>query len=381
MSHAGLRRFVWIDALDSIPAHDWDALHASDHPFVQHGFLAGLESTGCLRPQWGWRPCHATLWHEQTLLAAIPGYRKGNSWGEFVFDHAWAEAYARHGRHYYPKWLGAIPYSPVPGPRLLARTHEHAQALLQVLPEACRRSGFSSAHINFIDSAQAAWMQAPDWMSRHEVQFHWHNAGWPDFDAFLAAMNHKHRKNIRQERQRVQRQGIRFVTRHGFDIRPDELEAMHGFYLSTFDAHGTPAALTLDFFTHLARHMPQALVVFLALREDSPIAGALCLRSHDTLYGRYWGTQENISGLHFETCYYQGIEYCLREKLQRFEPGAQGEHKLARGFLPVLTESRHSIFDPEFEPALRHWCQDECAALQRYRQAALAHSPFRQEPA
>lgn len=384
MEREGGLRFAWVDALDTLPAPAWDALSPDAPPFVQHAFLSGLERHGCLGPQSGWTPCHATLWRGVALIAAAPGYRKSHSRGEFVFDQPWAEAYAAHGQRYYPKWLGAVPYSPVPGPRILAREAEAARTLLQMLPQACREAGFSSAHFHFIapEPGTASGLEfGREWLIRHELQFHWQNPGWRDFEDFLAALSHKRRKNIRQERAHLARAGIRFIARHGDEIRPHELEAMHRFHLATFNAYGNSSALNLDFFRHLARQLPRHLVVFLALQQDQPIAGALCLRSGDTLYGRYWGSQHRLPGLHFETCYYQGIEYCLRQGLHRFEPGAQGEHKLARGFLPVLTHSRHRIFNPEFEQALRRWCAHECALMVRYRATLAAHSPFRHEPA
>jgi predicted N-acyltransferase len=214
------------------------------------------------------------------------------------------------------------------------------------------------------------------------VQYHWHNdAGWRTFDEFLAAFDHKHRKNIRQERARVARAGVEFRVVEGAQAAEADLAAMHGFYEQTFADYGNHPALTLDFLRHLATALPQALVLFFARRDGRDIAGALCLRGGDTLYGRYWGASEVQPGLHFETCYYQGIDYCLREGLSRFEPGAQGEHKIARGFLPVLTHSRHYLADPAFADALRPWCEQERASVLRYRDLVLEHSPFREPTA
>lgn len=373
-------------ALSDIPAADWDALHDGRNPFVAHAFLAGLESTGCLRPDWGWTPCHLGLWEGEALLAAAPGYLKANSHGEFVFDHAWAHAYARHGLDYYPKWLGAVPYSPVTGPRLLARDAIARQQLPAAIRAFAGRSGLSSAHVNFHDAADEESFEADaiaaGWLLREDLQYHWHNtAGWRDFEDFLAAMDHKHRKNIRQERRKVHAAGIHFRVVHGDEASADDLAAMHGFYLSTFADYGNSPALTLDFLQHLARTMPRQLVLLLAERDGEAIAGALCLRGGDTLYGRYWGACERHPGLHFETCYYQGIDYCLREGLTRFEPGAQGEHKLARGFLPVRVRSRHWIADPRFATALHDWCAREREAVQAQRQALLRHGPFREDGA
>jgi predicted N-acyltransferase len=366
-----------IDLLVDIPAASWDALHDKRNPFVSHAFLSGLEQHGCLREDWGWTPHHVILWEGGVLVAAAPGYLKTNSHGEFVFDHAWANAYAHYGQDYFPKWLGAVPYSPVSGPRLLAQTDARRIALLAAVVEQAKASGLSSAHINFhLREEDAAF--DPSWLSRTDVQYHWRNdAGWSDFDGFLAAFDHKHRKNIRQERAKVQRAGVSFRVIHGDEASEDDLAAMFGFYLLTFRDYGNSPALTLEFIRHLARAIPRNLVIFLAEREGKPIAGALCLRGGDTLYGRYWGATETLPGLHFETCYYQGIDYCLREGLAVFEPGAQGEHKLARGFLPAFVRSRHWIADPQFAEALRRWCAEETQSVERYAATLVTHSPFR----
>ena len=369
----------FLPSLADVRARDWDALHDGRNPFVAHAFLHGLESQGCLRRDWGWTPHHLTLWEGDTLVAAAPGYLKDNSHGEFVFDHAWAHAYARYGLDYYPKWLCAVPYSPVTGPRLLAQDAAHRKALLTAVRDEVLRLGLSSAHVNF-HAEDEDDVFASDWLPRIDVQYHWRNPGhWRDFDGFLADFDHKHRKNIRQERAKVQRAGVVIRTVHGDEATAADLEAMFGFYLRTFQDYGNSPALTLPFLQHLARTMPRQLVMFLADHDDRTIAGALCLRGHDTLYGRYWGAEAPLPGLHFETCYYQGIAYCLREGLARFEPGAQGEHKIARGFLPAWVRSRHWIADPEFAGALAHWCDEESQAVRRYARTLQSHSPFKQQ--
>ncbi|AEL07134.1 GNAT family N-acetyltransferase [Xanthomonas campestris pv. raphani] len=365
----------WCRQLAEIPAGAWDSLHDRAHPFVSHAFLEGMEREGCLRPDWGWQALHLTLWDGDTLVAAAPGYLKNNSHGEFVFDHAWAHAYARYGQDYFPKWLCGVPYSPVTGPRLLGdpRWHTHLLDGMRTLVES---ASLSSAHVNFYPANEDAAFTA-EWLERNDLQYHWHNGtGWADFEAYLAAMNHKHRKNIRQERAKVQRAGVRFRVLHGDEASADELQAMYGFYLKTFEEYGNSPALTPEFLQHLAQHLPRQLVMFLAELDGQPIAGALCLRGGDTLYGRYWGG-EALPGLHFETCYYQGIEYCLREGLTRFEPGAQGQHKIARGFLPTLVRSRHWIADPGFREPLAQWCADERAAVAQHAVELADHSPFR----
>lgn len=367
--------------LSVVRAPDWDSLHDGRNPFVAHAFLSGLETHGCLREDWGWTPDHLTLWEGDALIAAAPGYLKHNSHSEFVFDHAWARAYAHYGRDYYPKWLCAVPYSPVTGPRLLARDADARRRLIDAITSHVPEIGASSAHVNFLDAADdATFVDAPGWLQRIDVQYHWRNdAGWRDFADFLAAMDHKHRKNIRQERAKVARAGTTFRIVHGDEASEADLAAMHGFYLRTFADYGNSPALTLDFLKHLAHAMPRQLVLILADRAGETIAGALCLRGGDTLYGRYWGASQALPGLHFETCYYQGIDYCLREGLTRFEPGAQGEHKIDRGFLPAFVRSRHWLAEPAFAHALASWCEEEAVAVHRYADQLAAHSPFRAE--
>lgn len=362
-------------ALSEIPANQWDALHDGSNPFLQHAFLAGLEQTGCLRADWGWLPHHPTLWRGNVLVAAAPGYLKDNSHGEFVFDHAWANAYARYGLDYYPKWLIGIPYSPVTGPRLLAADDTLRCRLLDDMIADATRSHCSSVHVNFLPEIESAAFST-EWLARGDIQFHWRNRGWKDFPEFLGALLPKKRKNIRQEREKVRDAGYRFRQLHGNELGETELQAMYAFYARTFDAYGNAAALTLDFFRHLAKTMPKQLLIVLAEREGSIRAGAMFMRGGDTLYGRYWGSDEQSPGLHFETCYYQGIDYCLHEGLAAFEPGAQGEHKIARGFLPTPTHSRHWVADPRFRPALQAWCAAEKGAQAEYALQLQQADPY-----
>ena len=363
--------------LADLPAAGWDNLHDGGNPFVAHAFLSGLEETGSLRADWGWTPHHLSLWEGDALLAAAPAYLKHNSHGEFVFDHAWAHAYARHGRDYFPKLLCGVPYSPVTGPRLLAPDASLRAALADALVAEAARLGLSSAHVNFHTAAEDDDF-GDGWLARTDIQYHWRNdAGWSEFDDYLSAMDHKHRKNIRQERARVARAGIGFRIVHGGEASAADLATMHRFYLQTFAEYGNSPALTLEFLQHLARAMPERLVLFLATHQGEAVAGALCLRGGDTLYGRYWGALAALPGLHFETCYYQGIDYCLREGLRVFEPGAQGEHKIARGFLPVDVRSRHWIADAGFREALAAWCAEERAVVTRNKAWLAQRSPFR----
>ena len=373
-------RHRFIPRLAEVDAARWDALRGSDDPFTSHAFLSGLEETGCLRPRWGWTPHHLIIEDEANgLLAAAPCYLKTNSHGEFVFDHAWAEAYYRAGLDYFPKLLVAVPYSPVTGPRLLCGGDAQLRAeLLRALEGFASEHQLSGAHINF-HPAEASPEGA--WLARSDLQFHWHNAGYASFEAFLAALSSKKRKNLRQERAQVARAGIRVRRVPGDLATREEIATAHQLYCRTFDDKGNHAALTLDFFEHLARQLGQRFVLVLAERDAGILAMALCLRSSDTLYGRYWGCFEEVPGLHFECCYYQGIEYCIEQGVQRFEPGAQGEHKLARGFLPELTHSSHYLPMPAFREAVARSLEDERRWLAQYRQDLLAHSPFRAEGA
>lgn len=370
-----------LHALTDVPATQWNALNTGAHPFTTHEFLSGLEQHGCLDPEYGWRPLHATLWSGDELLAAAPAYAKGNSHGEFVFDHAWANAYAQYGLDYYPKWLIGVPYSPVTGPRLLARDAEAKKYLLSSMRQAAPSLGLHSIHANFLDQDDLAAFD-DSWLQRCDVQFHWRRRPeWKAFDDFLSALNHKKRKNLKAERRNVAAAGVQLRVFEGAAASGEPMAAMHRFYRSTFAEKWNHAAMTDEFFQHLCTALPDSIVLVLAEKNGVPIAGALCLRSETALYGRYWGCAEEVAGLHFEACYYQGIAYCLEKGLSLFEPGAQGEHKLARGFLPTLTHSRHWLAEPRFHEALGRWCASEREATGRYQAAGMAHSPFRSEDA
>jgi predicted N-acyltransferase len=371
--------------LDEIDAAHWDALRPDDNPFLSHAFLSGLERHGCIRAEYGWRAHHLGLYRGAELVAAAPLYLKRNSHGEYVFDWSWASAYERNGLDYYPKLLVAVPYSPVSGPRLLAGNGADAPALRDALIAAIAGTAegaeLSSAHANFVCAADAQALERAGWLARFDWQFHWRNspAGeqrWLHFDAFLAALAHKKRKNIRHERAQVARAGVACEVRHGDELDPAEWRTIHELYLATFAERGNHPALTLPFLCHLGAAMPRNVLAVLCRRGPRIVAMALLLRSSTTLYGRYWGCFENVPGLHFEACYYQGIEYCLQHGLDTFEPGAQGEHKLARGFLPTRTRSFHWLADTRFRAAVRAALAREAAALEEYRSELLAHSPY-----
>jgi uncharacterized protein len=370
------------DSIDDIPRAEWDALCPDDNPFVSHAFLAGLERTGCIRAEWGWQAHHLGLYRNGKLVAAAPLYLKGNSHGEFVFDWSWASAWERAGGEYYPKLLNAVPYSPVSGPRLLAGTNEaaaplHRKLLLQAMQQYAQRLKLSSIHANFLDGADLAAFDG-DWMARSDVQFHWHNQGYANFDAFLAVLNHKKRKNIRHERQRAASHGLNIGMHSGASLNASTWRRIHALYTTTFDAKGNHAALTQAFFQYLRTDLGDKLQLALAKRDDEIIAMALFLRSSSALYGRYWGASDDLPDLHFELCYYQGIEYAIAQRLERFEPGAQGEHKLARGFLPVRTHSRHYLVHEGFRSAVRRALEHEREGMDAYAEELLDHSPYAQ---
>lgn len=368
------RRIVFHGRLAEIEPAAWDALRPDGNPFVSHAFLDGLERYGCIRAELGWRPHHLALYDGATLVGSAPVYLKGNSHGEFVFDWHWAEAYERHGLDYYPKLLCAVPYSPVCGPRLLGDSA--APDLLRALRDECDRRGFSTAHINFTATGEAVPDDPQSWLERNDWQFHWHDDGYRDFDDFLAALLPKKRKNLRQERARVAAAGVEFTVLHGDELDDEDWRFVHACYARTFEDKGNFPALTEAFLRHLGAAMPRQVVVMLARQRGERIAMALCLRSATTLYGRYWGAMRDIPGLHFEACYYQGIDYCLREGLTRFEPGAQGQHKIARGFLPQRMRSFHYVARPEFRAAIRRSLETERAEVERHGEWLRAQSPF-----
>ncbi|MCU0755148.1 MAG: GNAT family N-acetyltransferase [Xanthomonadales bacterium] len=366
-----------------IPAIDWNALIGSDQPFLQHGFLDALEQSGSIRADYGWQPHHFALYEGERLVAAAPVYLKGNSHGEFIFDWAWAQAYARNGIAYYPKLLVGVPYTPVTGPRLLTgpadapRSAQLKAALRDGLMSAVENAELSSVHFNFLDPADAGVLESGSLLPRRDLQFHWRHEGEADFEAFLARFERKKRKNVLQERRKVAEAGVRFRWLHGDEIDSAEWDAIHALYARTFDEKGNTAALTADFFRRVAALLPRQVVVIRAEQAGVMIAAAICFRDASTLYGRYWGSTLPVTGLHFETCYYQGIEYCLAHGLSRFEPGAQGEHKLFRGFLPVWTRSAHHIVHPGFRHGIGRSLLAERQSLLAYRESALAALPFR----
>ena len=375
--------FILIEArfhasIASLPADAWDALRADANPFVSHAFLAALENSGCIRPDWGWQAHHLGLYENDRLVAATPLYLKGNSHGEFVFDFSWANAWQRAGGEYYPKLLNGVPYSPVPGPRLLAGNDERTPMLQRELVEAMRREAermeLSSVHANFLQESELAAFDE-DWLTRSDVQFHWHNHSYRHFPEFLATLNHKKRKNILRERAQVAASNLIIEWRSGDSLTLDEWRQVHALYEATFDAKGNHAALTSMFFRQLGE-LGQTVQLALARQAGAIVAMALFVQSDSVLYGRYWGASMDVPGLHFELCYYRGIDHAITQKLTRFEPGAQGEHKLARGFLPVRTHSRHYLLNPDFRAAVAAALASEAQAVDAYALELQSHSPY-----
>jgi predicted N-acyltransferase len=366
--------------IDAIAARHWNSLQGAACPFLRHEFLAALEHTGCVGPGSGWTPAHLALFDGEELVAAAPMYRKTHSWGEFVFDFGWAQAHERHGISYYPKLLLAVPFSPINAPRLLTAPDRPAEdlrrRLIAAMEARCTSEELSSAHALFIGEAERAAFAAAGWLERSDVQFHWRNRGYRDFADYLAGMRSEKRKQLRRERRRIAEGGIRYATAHGGDITPAQLRFAFDMHTRTFHQHGHPPYLNLAFFEEIAAKLGDALMVKIAMLEDEPVAAAIFLASADTLYGRYWGARGEYHSLHFETCYHQGVDYCIERGLARFEPGTQGEHKLARGFEPTATWSAHYIADPRFREAIAQFLAREHDAVAQYTDSAAAHTPF-----
>jgi predicted N-acyltransferase len=355
----------------------WDAL-AGDSPFLRHAFLHALEASGCVGADIGWEPVHLALFRNGQLDAAMPLYIKHHSWGEFVFDWAWADAYRRHGLAYYPKLVCCVPFSPVPGARLLARNDADRSTLLQAALKLMQDLNFSSLHILFPTEADHAALQATPLMHRSGFQFHWHNAGYADFEAFLAALTHDKRKKIRQERKKLASLGVTFRWVDGRDSSDADWDHFMRCYADTYARHRSDPHLNRAFFDALRAAQPETLVLIIAEKHGEPIACSFCIRDSQRLYGRHWGTLEYVPGLHFETCYQQGIEYAIAKGLQVFEGGAQGEHKLARGLVPTATHSWHWLENAEFREAVDRFLERETDAISHYMDELDA--PFRREP-
>ncbi len=370
-------------AISDIAAEQWDDLTDDGNPFLRHAFLAALERHGAVSLEYGWQPCHFTLRDTAgQLLAAMPAYLKYNSHGEFIYDWSWAAAYERAGGRYYPKLFCGIPFSPATGPRLLVAPAVSSPAdlrdqLVRAALAWVARHGLSSAHWALLTPTDRDCLAKHGLCLRQDCQYHWCNGEYADFEAFLSAFTAAKRKKVRRERRRVAEQGIVFERRRGDTLTATEWALFHRFYTDTFERHYNIPVFSQAFFQDLGANMGAQIMVVLARHSGEPVAGAFNLQGPAGLYGRYWGCLADYHSLHFETCYYQGIDYAIQQGLPRFEPGAQGEHKIARGFLPTSTWSAHYIRDPGFCRAVADHCQRERDAMQMQCRALAAHSPFR----
>ncbi|HWQ38440.1 MAG TPA: GNAT family N-acetyltransferase [Burkholderiales bacterium] len=365
-----------VESLESISAVEWDALSGNE-PFCSHAFLSALENSGCVGARSGWSPCHLVIRRSGRITGAMPLYRKSHSYGEYVFDWAWAEAYRRHGLRYYPKLVSAVPFTPVTGSRLLASDAETKAALIAAALRFAAEQRMSSLHCLFPIAPEAQLMQQAGMLIRQTVQFHWRNDGYSSFDDFLGRMNHDKRKKIRQERTKLRASGIRLERLSGTEAGEAHWKFFFDCYRRTYRAHQSTPYLNLEFFLRLAHLMPQRLLLSVAVRDGRPIASSLCVRGESALYGRYWGAVEYHPGLHFECCYYQPIEHCIEQGIACFEGGAQGEHKLARGLLPIRTLSAHWLAHPRFFDAVADFLRRERRDVEQYVDELGEHSPFK----
>lgn len=365
-----------VSTLASVEPADWNRL-AADHPFLRHEFLSALHETGCATAATGWAPQYLLLREDGRLAGAFPLYLKTHSYGEYVFDWAWADAYRRHGRNYYPKLLSAVPFTPVTGHRLLADTPAQQAELLDAAMELARKLRVSSMHILFPFAGEAAFLAERGLMLRNGVQFHWTNHGYRNFDEFLAVLNHDKRKKIRQERRKVREADISFTWLEGTEIAEADWQFFIRCYQHTYAEHRSSPYLNLEFFTRIGQSMPENLVLIVARRGGRPIAASFNVRNRERLFGRYWGALEHHPALHFEACYYQVIEYCIARGLAVFEGGAQGEHKMSRGLMPVETFSAHWLADPAFAAAVEEFLGRETRGIGHYLDELGEHSPFR----
>ncbi len=365
-------------ALEAIAPAAWDALAGADlQPFVTHAFLSALHATGCATPQRGWRPAYLTAWRGETLAGALPLYAKSHSYGEYVFDWSWADAYRRYGRRYYPKLVAAVPFTPVTGPRLLGVDTEARAALIAAALSRVHDGAASSLHVLFPRDADLAPCLGAGMIERTGVQFHWRNDGYRNFDDFLAAFNHDKRKKVKQERRRVHEAGVRVERKCGRDITEADWAFFYRCYANTYAEHGSTPYLTPAFFASVAESLAAHTLLVVACQDGQPIASALDIFTPSTLWGRYWGALRPVSGLHFEACYYQAIEFCIERGIGSFEGGAQGVHKLARGLTPEITHSAHALGDPAFAAAIADFCARESVDIRHTHDELERASPFK----
>ncbi|MDH5648860.1 MAG: GNAT family N-acetyltransferase [Gammaproteobacteria bacterium] len=372
--------------LAEIPADSWARLTGTDTPFLKHEFLNALETTGCVNPKTGWSPRHLGLYQQtgnsETLIGAVPLYLKTHSYGEYIFDWAWANAYDKAGLNYYPKLSAAVPFTPVTGPRLLVANNHNKQDISQQLIVAAldlaKQEQASSLHWLFVTSDEIPLLEAEHHLSRNSFQFHWQNNGYGNFDEFLAGLSSGKRKKIKRERRQVAEEGISVKVVPGSELSREHWDSFYSFYYATIQNHWAIPYLNREFFYSIGQTMPENIVMILAFKNNEVIAGALNFRDDNCLYGRYWGSNGMYHSLHFETCYYRAIEYCIENGLQRFEAGAQGEHKLSRGFLPTPVYSAHWLDHAEFNRAVSDFIDREKHGISHQIAELNDHSPFKQ---
>lgn len=377
-------RMCLVDSLSEIGQANWDGLvqlQTQPYPFLSFAFLHALHESGSASAETGWIPRFICVWEQigtqETLVAAMPLYEKLHSYGEYVFDWAWANAYQQHGLSYYPKLLSAIPFTPVQGNRLLSSSASAEKILLQHLLSLIKSGAYSSCHVLFPSSNEMPIFKAQGFMQRQGVQFHWRNQSFQDFEHFLSSLEHKKRKNIRAERRKVQESGVQFLRLRGKDITQTDWQFFKRCYDRTYAEHHSSPYLNLDFFLRIGQSMPDNILLIIASLDNERIAAALFIHDKTTIYGRYWGCLRHLPCLHFETAYYQALEFCIEEKIQIFEGGAQGEHKMARGFLPQKTYSAHFLNEPAFADAVAHFLQREQGGIDNYLDELHEHSPFK----
>lgn len=376
-------QMTFLASLQQIPASAWNALCPADYPFIRHEFLAALETSHCASAAQGWQPQHLIVEEKGQLIAALPLYLKSHSYGEYVFDWAWADAYQRNGLAYYPKLLSAIPFTPCSGPRLLVadehRRHELVGLMVDAVKTRAQELQASGWHCLFSSEALSTDLTHAATVQRIGCQFHWLNRGYRNWDDFVAAMNSRKRKNINKERRSVEQQGIVFLIKEGSYIHSDDWALFYQLYCNTYlKRSGHTGYLTEAFFKLLGEHAGQAVVMIIAQHQQRSIAAALYFKDARTLYGRYWGCVEEYDFLHFETCYYQGIEYAIAQGLQRFDGGAQGEHKIQRGFEPMITYSNHWLARDDFQQAIADFTAREAPAILAYQEDAKQYLPFKE---
>ncbi len=384
MAESDTFQLAILDRLSVISAGEWNALLPKDAgPFLRHEFLSALEETGCVGGNTGWQVAHLVLKNDQKLLGAMPLYIKQHSYGEYVFDWSWAQAYEQQGMQYFPKALCAIPFTPVQGSRILSNgdidTGLVRQRLIDGLKTVVLQNNLSSAHVLFPYAAEVSELKKQGFMLRDSVQFHWHNQGFENFEQFLAVLTMKRRKNIRREREQVARELINFRHVPGASSTDADWEFFYRCYANTYLEHHSSPYLSEIFFKLWAQRMPENLHLIIAERSGKPIAASMLVVDPvcSKAYGRYWGAIEHVPCLHFETAYYQAIEYCIQENIQTFEGGAQGEHKMARGFLPTTIQSAHFIADPQFAKAVQHFLNREHQGIGAYIDELAEHSPLK----